>query len=113
MKRKKGPQAGTREAWSKRLKNPERHLEVRFTSPKGDDGSTWAQGWYVFVRYRSQTGRGYYPNDFKAILLRFRRKLDADIARLSLLQQGLVTYNRLKHEPAVNVLRIMTENLQW
>lgn len=93
----------------------DRYLEVRFTSPKGDDGSQWAQGWYVFVKFRGTalSNNKYYHSDFKAILLRFRRKVDAEIARKSLLICGLFTFKRLKSEPAINVLRIMTENLQW
>lgn len=111
--------------------NPELYLEVRFTSPRGEDGAEWALGWYVFAyshgdlrkettleiadfkKGKTKVIRDSTKPDFRAILLRFRRKLDADIARKSLLAHGLVTYRRLRKEPPMDVLRIMTENLQW
>lgn len=95
----------------KPVKNPERCLEVRFTSPAGDDGSIWALGWYVFVwnyNTKVKTQRSY-----KAILVRFRRRIDAEIARQSLLLHGLVTLKKLRRESPLNVLRIMCEDLQW
>ena len=93
----------------RKLQNPEKHIEVRFCSPLGEDGQAWALGWYVFIHKTSEL----HTNNFRAILLRFRRKKDAEIARSSLIAVGLVTYSRVAKEPAINVLRIMCENLQW
>ena len=92
--------------WCKSVKDPAKKLEVRYASPKDETGGPdWPLGWYIFIRK--------HTTHFRAILVRFHRQKDAEIARNSLLQAGLVTMERLRKEPPMNVLRILCENLQW
>lgn len=90
----------------RKIKNPEDKLDIRFESPKGEKGEDyWPLGWYIFVRQ--------HTTHFRAILVRFGRRQDAEMARKCLMAADLITFKRLRDEPPLNVLRIMCENLQW
>lgn len=92
--------------WAKKVKDPTKTLEVRLASPKDESGGPdWPLGWYIFVRRHAA--------HFRAILVRFHRQKDAEIACHSLLQAGLITLKRLRSESPVNVLRILCQDLQW
>ena len=80
-------------------------LEVRHTSPAGEDGQEWPPGYYVFV-----WKAGVH---FRALLVRFLRRQDAERARQGLLSAGLITMGRIRQEHPQTVMRIMCENLQW
>ena len=84
---------------------PEQHLEVRFTGPLDELGVTQPFGYYIFVRRNAL--------HWKALLIRFARPKDAELARAALLKRGLYTQARMQQAGAAEVYRVVMEALQW
>lgn len=84
---------------------PEEHLEVRLTAPVDELGATHPVGYYIFLRRNAR--------HWKALLVRFARDKDANLARLALLRHELYTQARMERAGSAQVYHVMMEALQW
>lgn len=84
---------------------PEKRLEVRLDTPRGEDGEACLPGFYIFVRKSAQ--------HWRVLLIRFVRRRDAELARAALLREGISTIGQLGKAGAARVRQIIGEAMQW